>query len=40
MKTAKFRKTFAIIGALLTAGLGIGLVSKLPLEAEATKVLN
>jgi hypothetical protein len=35
MDTSRFRKTLTIIGALLTGGLGIGLISVVPETAEA-----
>jgi hypothetical protein len=40
MDTTRFRKTLAIIGALLTGGIGIGLVSLVPATAEATRIGN
>jgi hypothetical protein len=40
MDTTRFRKTFAIISALFTGGLGISLVSLVPEATEATRVLN
>jgi hypothetical protein len=35
MDSSRFRKTLAIIGALLTGGSGIGLISVVPETAEA-----
>jgi hypothetical protein len=35
MKTAKIRKKFVIVGALLTGGIAIGLISLVPHTAEA-----
>jgi hypothetical protein len=35
MKKLNFRRTFAILGALLTGGMGIGLIGIVPHIAEA-----
>jgi hypothetical protein len=36
----KIRKLFAIVGALITGGLGLTLISLTPEAAEATRVAN
>jgi hypothetical protein len=40
MDTTRFRKSFAILGALLTVGLSIGLLSVVPEIAEAAFALT
>jgi hypothetical protein len=39
MKT-NIRKAFALFGALLTAGIGIGLINSVPQTAEAALGMN
>jgi hypothetical protein len=40
MDTTRFRKSFAILGALFTGGLSIGLISVVPETVEAAFALK